>query len=63
MNFTTLLVPMSHYCVASSAFDRINRWDADARTYENGYAEETTQCPACGSWVSFGSKEEHDDDA
>jgi hypothetical protein len=70
MKYTTEVVPMSHYCAASENFyngewedDHLTRWDAEQRIYENGYAEETTQCPACGSWVSFGSKEEHDDEA
>jgi hypothetical protein len=50
---TTTTVPMSHYCSASSAADRITRWDAEVCIYENGYMEETTLCPVCNSWVTI----------
>jgi hypothetical protein len=53
VEYTVEVVQMSHYCAASGEDDHLTRWDAEQRIYENGYAEETTQCPACGSWESF----------
>ena len=51
-------VPMSHFCSASSEGDRITKWDAEVGIYENGYMDETTTCPACGSTVSVAIDEE-----
>jgi len=55
---TIITVPMSHYCSASSEADRITKWDAEVCIYANGYMEEMTDCPACGSTVSVAIDEE-----
>jgi hypothetical protein len=57
-NNTILAVSMSHYCPASSEANRITEWDAEINIYENGYMDETTDCPACGSTVSVAIDEE-----
>jgi RNA polymerase subunit RPABC4/transcription elongation factor Spt4 len=53
VEYTVEVVQMSHYCPVSGADDHMTRWDAEQRVYETGWAEETTQCPACGSWELF----------
>jgi hypothetical protein len=53
VEYTVEVVQMSHYCAASWEANRIAKWDAKVCIYENGYMDEVTTCPACGSTVSL----------
>jgi hypothetical protein len=57
--YTIDVVPVSHYCAASWNADHLTRWMATRYSYENGYADEVTQCPACGATVAY-RDDEHD---
>jgi len=55
---TKIKVPMSHFCPVSWEGNGITKWVAKVYIYANGYMEETTTCPACGSTVSVAIDEE-----